>query len=150
MNRSNRLTYTLLVAAQVFALAGAALAQDTATQAEPPFLAIELNMIEQQADTCRLTFLAQNGLGVDVSAAVFETVLFDRTGQVIDLTLFDFRDLPDGSPRVRQFDLADVGCATVGKVLLNDVHACSGESLTPEVCAAGLRWSSRTDVEVLG
>jgi hypothetical protein len=150
MHRPNMLTTTLLAAAQVFALTGEALAQEAASQPEPTFLSIELNMVEQQEDTCRLTFVAQNSLGGDVSAVVFETVLFDRAGQVIDLTLFDFRDLPDGSPRVRQFDLVGVDCASVGRVLLNDIHACTGSNLTPEVCAAGLRWSSRTDVELLG
>ena len=150
MNRSSTLINTLLTVAQVTALTGGALAQETASQLELPFLSIELNMVEQQASTCRLTFVAQNGLGVDVSAVVFETVLFDRAGQVIDLTLFDFQDLPDGSPRVRQFDLAGVDCASVGRVLLNDVHACTGANVTPEVCAAGLQWSSRADVEVVG
>jgi hypothetical protein len=144
------LTITLLAAAQVFALTGEALAQDTALQPEPASLSIELNRVEQQEDTCRLTFVAQNSLGIDMSAVVFETVLFDRAGQVIDLTLFDFRALPNGSPRVRQFDLAGVDCTSVGRVLLNDIHACTGAALTPEVCAAGLRWSSRTDVELLG
>lgn len=150
MIRSSKLITVLLAATQGVALAGGACAQEAASQPDPPFLSIDLNTVEQHADNCRLTFVVQNGLGVDVSAAVFETVLFDRAGQVIDLTLFDFQDLPDGSSRVRQFDLSGVGCASVGRVLLNDVHACTGANLTPEVCAARLRWSSRTDVEVVG
>lgn len=51
---------------------------------------------------------------------------------------------------MRQFDLAGVDCTSLAFVLLNDVHACTGENLTVALCAAGLRWSSRTDVEVLG
>ena len=150
MQHSILVTQILLASLQGFALAGEALGQDTAAPAEPPLLAVELNLVEQHEKTCRLTFVAQNTLGGDLLALVFETVLFDRAGQVIDLTLFDFQDLPDGSPRVRQFDLADVSCASIGRVLFNDVHACTSESLTPEVCATGLRWSSRTGVEVLG
>ena len=141
---------TLLAAALSVSGTGIAKAQEAASPPDAPFLSIELNRLEQQTGTCRLTFVAQNGLGVDVSAIVIETVLFDRTDQVIDLTLFDFQGLPDGSPRVRQFDLAAVDCASLGRVLLNDVHACTGANLTPEVCADGLRWSSRTDVEVVG
>ncbi|NJS39164.1 MAG: hypothetical protein HC783_09215 [Rhodobacteraceae bacterium] len=149
MNLPTLMIPLLLAAAQVTVLAGGAVAQEGAAS-EAPFLSIELNMVEPQENTCRLTFVAQNGLGADASAVVFETVLFDREGQVIDLTLFDFQDLPEGSPRVRQFDLGGVACGSVGRVLLNDVHACSGPGLTPEICAAGLRWSSRTDVEVMG
>ena len=135
---------TALVSA--IALTGTAIAEEAAA----PFLSVELNLAEQQQGNCRLTFVAQNGMGVDVTAVVFETVLFDRAGQVIDLTLFDFKDLPDGSPRVRQFDLAGVECTSVGRVLLNGVHACTGANLTAESCANALRWSSRTDIEVLG
>jgi len=149
MDRPNLLTPLLFAAAQVFILTGGALSQE-AGPTEAPFLSIELNLVEANENTCRLTFVAQNGLGADASAVVFETVLFDSQGQVIDLTLFDFQDLPDGSPRVRQFDLGGVACESVGSVLLNDVHACTGPGLTPEICAVGLRWSSRTDVEVLG
>lgn len=150
MNRSCRLINILLAASYGIALTGGAWAQEATSQPDAPFLSIELNTVEQQTGTCRLTFVAQNGLGVDVSAVVFETVLFGRADQVIDLTLFDFKHLPDGSPRVRQFDLAGVECASVGRVLLNDVHACTGANLTAELCAAELHWSSRADVEVLG
>jgi hypothetical protein len=114
------------------------------------FLSVELNTIEGQGAGCRLTFVVENALGADIGALVIETVLFDRSGEVVDLTLFDFQDLPEGSPRVRRFDLGSPACADLSRVLLNDVHACSGQGLEPARCAEGLRWSSRTEVEVLG
>jgi hypothetical protein len=137
-----------LVAPTAFAGGLPALAADGASGSAT--LGIELNSVSQEGAACRLVFVVENGLGTDLSAAVFETVLFDREGRVVTLTLFDFGALPAGRPRVRQFDLADTTCAEIGRLLLNDAHACTGEGVTPESCAAALRWSSRTAIEVLG
>lgn len=139
-----------MVAIACFSL-GVPLGQGAAAQeATAPFLSIELNATEQQAGACRLIFMAENGLGADLTALVFETVLLDGDGKVMLLTLFDFQDVPNGRPRVRQFDLPGLDCAALGRVLLNDVHACTGPGLTADACKTGLRWSSRTGVEVVG
>lgn len=124
--------------------------EQTEADGQTPALLIELNAVEPQPGACRLVFLAENTLGADLSSLVMEAVVFDPEGKVKLLTLFDFRDLPDTRPRIRQFDLAGTDCASVGRVLLNDVHACVGEGVTPAACKAGLTWSSRTEIEVLG
>jgi hypothetical protein len=113
-------------------------------------LTIELNAATQEADACRLTFVVENGLGTDLASAVFETVLFDREGQVLTLTLFDFQDLPAGRPRVRQFDIPRTECRAVGRILFNDASACDGAGIAPDACMPALRWRSRTEIEVLG
>lgn len=151
----------LVLAASILVAGGHAAAQDVApdpsgtslqaqTAAPAPALRIELNAAEPQPEACRLVFLAENGLGADLSSLVIEAVVFDQAGKVMLLTLFDFRDVPDARSRVRQFDIAGTDCAAVGRVLLNDVHACVGTGITQATCKAGLTWSSRTDVEVLG
>lgn len=138
---------TMLLAA----LGGAAAAQDgPAPGPAAPALSIELNAVEQQPGSCRLVFVAENRMGADLSALVLEAVLFDRAGNVTLLTLLDFGGLPAARTRVRQFDLAGADCAGLGRVLLNDVNACGGAGLSAESCRAALRWSSRTDVEVVG
>jgi len=142
--------FTLTVVS-LFASLFPAAAEEAGGQALPkPALSIELNALEPQQGACRLVFVAENTLGADLSALVVETVLFDRAGKVVLLTLFDFKDLPMSRPRVRQFDLAATDCTKLGRVLLNDIHACTGEGITAATCKAGLQWFSRTDVEVLG
>ncbi len=142
----------LVAAALLAALPAAALpALAQEAPADPaPVLAVELNTAAPQGDACRLTFVVENGLGADLDAAVIETVLFDREGAVILFTLFDFGAVPAGRPRVRQFDVAGTECGRIGRVLLNGVHACRGAGIAPGDCEAALRWSSRTDVEVIG
>ncbi|GAA5068190.1 hypothetical protein N0B44_02100 [Roseibacterium beibuensis] len=113
---------------------------------QPPRLGIELNRVDQLDGACRLTFMAENATGADLSTLSLETVLIDTAGQVDRLTLFDFGALPDGLPRVRQFDLGALDCAQLGRVLINGVAECSGGA----DCAGALGVSSRTDVEVIG
>ncbi|WP_420003850.1 hypothetical protein [Arenibacterium sp. LLYu02] len=111
---------------------------------------IELNALTEGEGGCRLSFLAQNASGQEISEAIYETVLFDRMGGVMLLTLFDFRDLPLDRPRVRQFDLGGVACAALGRVLINGASRCVVEGQDSAACTEGLTLSSRTDVEVLG
>lgn len=141
MRTASRLS---LVSQLLVALALPAGADETAA------LSVELNAVEPREAACRLTFVVENRLGADLDALVFETVLFDRSGQVLTLTLFDFGAVPVGRSRVRQFDVPSTGCDSIGRVLLNGTHACSGAGLAETICADGLHWSSRTDVEVLG
>ncbi|MGP1358423.1 hypothetical protein [Roseicyclus sp.] len=115
-------------------------------QSAPDGLSLELNRIDQIEGACRLTFLAENGLGADVEALTLETVLIDREGVVERLTLFEFGALPDGVPRVRQFDVAGLSCEALGRVLVNGVSDCVG----PASCGEALGLTSRVDVELLG
>jgi len=111
-----------------------------------PRLHLELNRVDAMEGACRLTFMAENTLGSDLDALSLETVLIDRDGQVNRLTLFDFGALPDGIPRVRQFDIPGLGCDALGRVLINGVSQCG----PAEGCADSLEFRTRTDVELLG
>jgi len=123
-------------------LASPAMAQD----AVPAALSIELNALDQIEGACRLVFVARNGLAVDVGGLVIEAVAFDTSGGVARIALFDFGQLPMGVPRVRQFDLPQMACDSIGSLLVNGVQSCEG----PAECAASLTVSSRTKVELLG
>ena len=114
--------------------------------AQGPALMLDLNRVDQVDGACRLTFVAQNDLGADLAALSVETVLIDTTGRVDRLTLFDFGALPDGVPRVRQFDIPGLACEALARVLINGVAQCSAG----EACAGALGLTSRTDVEVIG
>ncbi|MGR3546191.1 MAG: hypothetical protein ACU0CB_04750 [Roseovarius sp.] len=116
-----------------------------------PALALTLNSQETtEAGGCRLTFVLQNDLAAALERLVAEAVLFDAAGRVASLTLFDFGALPEGRPRVRQFDLAGQGCDGIGAVLINGIGTCDGAGITPGACLAALRLASETDIEVTG
>ena len=127
----------------VLAVAVSAAAQDSGG------IAVDPNQLDPVDNACPLTFVAQNALA-PLTALALETVRFDQAGRVAALTLFDFADLPQGSRRVRQFDVAGIACTDVAQVLINGVAACTGDSTTPATCAQVLRVTgSVDDVEVL-
>jgi len=140
-----RLTIGVLVAAVAPGVAPAQSSENTA-----PRLFLELNAVRDVGGACRLTFFAQNGTGAAIDQAVFETVVFDTSGGVVSLSLFDFRDLPLNRPRVRQFDLPGMTCDTVGKALINGANSCIVDGADSQVCDEALSLGSRLDVELLG
>ncbi|MFX0541829.1 hypothetical protein ACEWPM_008850 [Roseovarius sp. S4756] len=113
-------------------------------------VSIELNAAKTVDGACTLSFLVQNGHDVQIDQAIYETVLFDVSGQVDRLTLFDLGSLPPGRPRVRQFSVAAVTCEGIGSILINGAQTCSGVGLPEGACERGLILSSRTDIEVMG
>jgi hypothetical protein len=131
-----------------FALfAGSAQAQETDLTGK---VSVELNTAQTAGGACTVTFLITNGIGQQIDAAVYETVLFDRDGQVNRLTLFDFGTLPPDRPRVRQFAVPQLSCDHLGQILFNGANACKVAGQDSEICGTGLLPSSRTTIKVLG
>jgi len=119
-------------------------------QSEEATLYVELNAVQDVENACRLTFLARNTTGTAIEKAVFETVIFDTSGGVVSLSLFDFRDLPADRPRVRQFDLPGTVCGDVGQALINGASTCTVAGAASRVCQEALMLGSRLDVELIG
>lgn len=140
-----RLAFAVLLAGAMPTLAVAQSANDA-----PSRLSLELNAVQDVGGACRLTFMARNTTGVTIEQAVFETVIFDKSGGVVSLSLFDFRDLPADRPRVRQFELAGMACDTVGQALINGANSCVVDGIESKICDASLSLSSRITVELLG
>lgn len=113
--------------------------------AEAPKLSLELNAVAEQDSGCRITFVATNTLGADISALVVEAVIFTPDGLVDRLALLDFQTLPQTRPRVRQFDLPGLACDRIGQVLINAVGTCTATGVEPATCAAAMTVSTRID-----
>lgn len=136
---------SLALAVVIACPGGAALAEEDATA---PGISIELNAAAETEGACQLSFMVENRGAADLSRAVYEAVLFDRAGAVARLTLLDFRDLPRGRPRVRQFRIDTSSCADLGRILINGAETCEGAPAA--ACVDGLRLDSRTDIDLIG
>jgi hypothetical protein len=112
-----------------------------------PSLAMDLNGLSQTEDGCRLTFVIENRLPADLSRAVFEFALFNSDGLVERLLTLDFKELPKGRTRVRQFDLADLQCGSLARILVNDARECGGDGVEPVACMRDLMATTATDIE---
>lgn len=115
-----------------------------AQEAQPASgLTLELNALTPSDSGCRVTFLATNRLGTELARSAFEIALFGAGGGIERLVSLDFKAMPEGKTRVLQFDIGELGCDTVSRVLINDVVACEGAGLDPKVCLGGLSTVSR-------
>ena len=135
-----------LLGAGVLAAAMASQGVHAQEAAQDAVLTVELNALQPSDRGCRFTFIATNGLGSELTKAAFELVLFDTEGKVSRLTVVDFKDLPQGKTKVRQFDFSGIDCAAVGRVLINDSTECAGPAIEPEACIQKLKPQTRTQV----
>ncbi len=116
----------------------------------PPALAeggkitIEFNDL-QQADTgCRAVFVLNNGLDTALEKLALRVVAFDTDQKAKLFLTLDVGTLPVGKTRILRFDLGkEIGCDTIGRLVLDDVTACEGGSLEPAACLAQTALSSR-------
>ena len=114
----------------------------------PPGVALDLSAAEQIGGACKLSFVATNSHASDITQAVYEVVLFGADGAVAQMTLLDFRDLPAGRPRVRQFQFNNMACDEIPRLLINGAATCDGAPAGG--CIKGLQLSTRTGTEVIG
>lgn len=121
-----------------------------AQEAVAPKFLLELNAAQTSEKGCRVTFLATNELGGDLAKASVEMALFNGTGAIERIVTLDFKGLNEGKTKVLQFELANLDCADLGRVLINDITACAGEGFASDACLAGLVPSARPENIVFG
>lgn len=140
-----RLLPLVLLAVSLFGTT--AMAQDAGT---PGALSIEMNDLAPSEKGCKLTFVAGNSLPQSLSKVSFEFVLFDAKGLVERMAVLDFRDLPAGKTKVRQFDLPGTKCEAVKSLLINDAPVCAGDGVAKDACMKALKTGSKSPVELKG
>jgi hypothetical protein len=146
-------TKTILAAAAicVFGLSGTTVAhaEDAAAAAAPAQkLNVELNALAPSLKGCMMTFVAENDLPAAINKISFELAFFNEKNTVDRVTVLDFRDLPIGKKRVRQFDMPGVKCESVSRIIINDTPICDGPA-TGE-CKKGLETRSQISVPFEG
>lgn len=131
-------------------LAAAAVSGAAAQEAAPKGLDVELNALAASQKGCLFTFVAMNGFQQNVSKVSFEFVIFNDKGTVERLALLDFRDLPAGKSKVRQFDVPGIKCEAVKNLLINDAPVCEGEGLDKARCMDGIVTRSKASAGLEG
>ena len=126
----------LLLSAVMSAAAVSGAAAEEAAKAKG--LTVELNALAASQKGCLFTFVAESGLAQNVAKVSFEVVIFNDKGTVERLALLDFRDLPAGKSKVRQFDVPGIKCEAVKNLLINDAPVCQGEGVEKGRCMDGI------------
>jgi hypothetical protein len=132
-------------AAVAFSMAAApAVAQDN-----PEFVLELNNAAETSAGGCRLTYVATNRTGVDLSQAAYEVAVFNGSGIVSRILVLAFGELPNGKTRIVQFDISDQPCADTSRIVVNDVAECTlaEDGATGDFCLSTLSTASRASLQ---
>lgn len=137
-----------VIAAGLGVLAAIACTQTSAfaQDASSPALTLELNALQPSERGCRFTFVATNNLGGEVSQVAFELAIFNKAGMISRLTIVDFKELPEGKTKVRQFDFPNIDCSDLGRVLVNDATQCAGDGINADACIRNLKTQTGTEV----
>lgn len=128
------------------ATVGPAVAQD----ATEPRFSLELNAAaETEGGSCRLTYVASNQTGMALDRTAFEVAVFDSDGVVNRLLVLEFGALVEGKTKVLQFDLAETPCASISRIVVNNLTGCtaSADGAESDVCMSALAATSRTAIQ---
>jgi hypothetical protein len=128
-------------------LTAAALAIPAPALAQSGNISLELNAARDVEGTCRLIFVATNNTGAALSDLAYEVVMFDAQGTVDELLTFGFGELPRDKTKVVSFIIGERSCSDIGRVLVNNVAACTAADGSTPNCMGGLVTSSRGDIE---
>jgi len=112
----------------------------------PGRIELELNRLSPSGQGCLMTFVVRNGFSARLDKSAFEMVIFNGDGLVERMTVFDFGALPTGKTVVRQFEMPNMVCDGIGRILVNGAKACTGEGISPDTCIGTLKAESKADI----
>ena len=105
---------------------------------------VELNRLEQVDGSCRGYFVFRNGFAEPVETLDLDVFLFDAEGVIRQRVALASGRLEPGKTHVRIFELPDIACDDIGRVLLSDVMECGLSG--GDGCGPAVEVSSRAGV----
>lgn len=103
---------------------------------------------ETEGGGCRLTYVATNRSDQAFERTAFQVGLFDADGAVTRLLVLEFGALVAGKTKILQFELAGSSCASISRIVVNDVAACTlADGTASDFCLSGLVATSRTAIQ---
>ncbi len=144
--RPARLPHAVTARARRLAF-GLAVAAATSSAAETDHrIEVELNKLEPAEDACRPYLVFRNQGVVPLQSLAMELVLFDTDGFILRHFSLEAAPLDAGKTSVKLFEIPDLQCDAIGRILLNHVNACAGADGALDDCMARIQLSSRLPV----
>lgn len=125
---------------------GAAQTASSLAESAAEDLTVELNRLEDAGGGCRLTLVVTNPGARRFDSLKLDLVLFGPDGVVARRLAVETGPVRPAKTVVRLFEAADLACAGVGRLLLNDVTACADGAGPIAGCVDRLRTASRATV----
>lgn len=130
------------------AAAPAAPEAEAAPDADAEGLALELNKLESQGESCRAYVVIRNQSERHYQSFKLDLIEFRTDGVIGHRFAIDLGPIRPEKTLVKLFDIADTRCEEIGSFLINDVMECSAEGAEIDDCFSGLSVSTRADAEL--
>jgi len=111
-------------------------------------ISLELNSAKTVSEACETSFVVRNGLPHTLDRFQLDLYVFDTDGVIKSRSTIDLAPLRADKSTVLAFRLHAAPCASISKVLVNDIPLCRAEFGTVLDCLAGLSVSSRHSIEL--
>lgn len=114
-------------------------------------LSIELNKVEDSADqTCVAALVLRNDMSASLDRFSLDLYVFDADGVIARQVVLDLAPLRAAKTTVVRFPILGQPCATIGRVLINDIPSCRSEATGEDLdCLASLTVSSRDRIGLI-
>jgi len=109
-------------------------------------LHIELNRLEDRGAGCRVHLVLENTSPRAYDSYRLDLVIFGADGVIVRRVALETAPLRADKTVVKEFELADLACTQVGRILLNDVSRCASAGAHVDDCITTTRVSSRASV----
>ncbi|MCY3702763.1 MAG: hypothetical protein OXG16_08790 [Rhodospirillales bacterium] len=106
----------------------------------------ELNKLEPNNGNCRAYLVLENKGSVAFEGLKLDIVIFGADGVVKKRLAVQVAPLPSGKTSLKVFDVPELSCDHVGRLLLNDVLECSDHTGMRNDCLPLLSTTARTEV----
>lgn len=106
-------------------------------------ITLELNRLEPAGDNCRLYMVVSNGQPVALTALQADLVTFAADGLINGRLAVELAPLDAAKTTVKLFDLPAVGCASIARILLNEMARCEAPDGPLEDCTRRTTPTSR-------
>ena len=147
----------LIAAAPAWSQEAPAPAPETAAPAAPApaaaspaagAITLELNKLTQVDNACHAYVIVNNQTPDPLQELTVDVYMFDEAGVILRGLALQFADVRSGRATVVPFELPDLPCADVSRVLLNKVLTCTkADGSALDGCADMLAVSTKAEAE---
>ncbi|UHD14857.1 Tat pathway signal sequence domain protein [Thiocapsa bogorovii] len=112
---------------------------------------LELNKLEPQPETkaCRAYLVFDTSGGPAIEALQLDLILFDQAGVIARRLAVDTAPLRAAKTTVKLFDIPDLDCTDIGRILINEVLECRDAEGPHSDCIERLTLSTRAETPLV-
>ncbi|MDH3639856.1 MAG: Tat pathway signal sequence domain protein [Gammaproteobacteria bacterium] len=109
-------------------------------------LTVELNKLEEAENACRAYLVFENQSVSTFSSLKLDLVMFGADGIITRRLAVEGGPLSAGKTSVKLFEISELACSGISRILLNDVISCRDDNGEHDDCVERVTTSSRNEV----